>query len=255
MTDLRKAAQMVLETWDADDWFDADTLRATLAQPEQDLQLVANFLKEYGLEVLDVIAALKEQPEPEPVGWLYESRAGVRIFHPASDDKRFQADWEVAQQHPEAHKMTPLYTQSPQHLRSFAQDWDAPGMEAYDDPPLAPPEPTRSQQMRDAGYTRRPRQLPKEDEPEPVAWGCFRNGVLLDDLVSDEASVDYWCESDEPEMQRLVKRALYTHPPQRKPLTEEQIEYIAPVSFTWTWRDMVTFARLIEGEHGIGDKE
>lgn len=129
-----------------------EALRAAVAQPEQDLQLVANFLKEYGLEVLEVIAALKTQPEPEPVGWLYESRAGVRIFHPASDDKRFQADWEAAQQYPEAHKMTPLYSQSPQHLQSFAQDWDAPGMEAYDDPPLAQPEPTRSQQMRDAGY-------------------------------------------------------------------------------------------------------
>jgi hypothetical protein len=34
MSDLRKAAQMVLETWDADDWFDAGTLRAAIAQPE-----------------------------------------------------------------------------------------------------------------------------------------------------------------------------------------------------------------------------
>ena len=42
-------------------------------------------------------------------------------------------------------------------------------------------------------------------------------------------------------------------PPQRKPLTEEEIEYIAPVSFTW--RDMVTFARMIEHEHGIGGEE
>ena len=174
MSELRKAAQQALEAWSQPNginYYDfqpfMDALRAALAPPEQDLQLVANFLKEYGLEVLEVIAALKTQPEPEPVGWLYESRAGVRIFHPASDDKRFQADWEAAQQHPEAHKMTPLYTQSPQHLQSFAQDWDAPGMEAYDDPPLAPPEPTRSQQMRDAGYTRRSRQLPGEDEQEP----------------------------------------------------------------------------------------
>ena len=60
-------------------------------------------------------------------------------------------------------------------------------------------------------------------KPEPVAFGCFRGDVLLDDLVSDEASVDYWCASDEPEMQRLVKRALYTAPPQRKPLTDQEI--------------------------------
>lgn len=36
MNELTKAAQQVLETWDADDWFDADTLRAALAQPEQE---------------------------------------------------------------------------------------------------------------------------------------------------------------------------------------------------------------------------
>ena len=258
MSELRKAAQQALEALkagtDVDPIFAGETideLRAALAQPEQDLQLVANFLKEYGLEVLEVIAALKTQPEPEPVGWLYESKAGDRIFHLISDDKKFQADWEAAQQYPEAHKMTPLYSQSPQHLQSFAQDWDAPGMEAYDDPPLAQPEPTRSQQMRDAGYTRRLRQLPEEDEHEPVAFGCFRNGVLLDDLVSDEASVDYWCESDEPEMQRLVKRALYTHPPQRKPLTDEALMALLPgaVRLPPGWKD---FARAIERAHGIG---
>jgi hypothetical protein len=49
-----------------------DELRAALAQPEPDLKLVANFLKEYGLEVLDVIAALKTQPEQEPVAWINE---------------------------------------------------------------------------------------------------------------------------------------------------------------------------------------
>jgi coproporphyrinogen III oxidase-like Fe-S oxidoreductase len=74
MSDLRKAAEMAL---DAIDVYGLDymhglpkktyvkALRAALAQPEQDLQLVANFLKEYGLEVLDVIAALKTQPDTE----------------------------------------------------------------------------------------------------------------------------------------------------------------------------------------------
>jgi transcriptional regulator NrdR family protein len=35
MSDLRKAAQQVLKTWDTEDWFDADALRAALAQPER----------------------------------------------------------------------------------------------------------------------------------------------------------------------------------------------------------------------------
>ena len=179
MTDLRKAAQQVLKTWDTDDWFDSDTLRAALAQPEQDLQLVANFLKEYGLEVLEVIAALKTQPEQTAM----EPDIAKVLFD----------------------NVESLYIEDAQ------------------------PEP----------------------EQEPVAWGCFRNGILLDDLVSDEASVDYWCESDEPEMQKLVKRALYTHPPQRKPLTDEEIVKIRMDCWRVTPLD-IYFARAIEKAHGIG---
>jgi hypothetical protein len=171
-------------------------------------------------EEIDELRAALAQPEQEPVGWLYESRAGVRIFHPASDDKRFQADWEAAQQHPEAHKMTPLYTQSPQHLQSFAQDWDAPGMEAYDDPPLAPPEPTRSQQMRDAGYTRRPRQLPGEDEQEPVAYQWLGTSVIRK-RIPKTAEAGTW-------------RPLYAVLPQRKPLTDEEIE----LAYREIWRNL-----------------
>lgn len=71
MNDLRKAAEAALAAMnsgpDVDPIFAGETitaLRAALAQPEQDLQLVANLLKEYGLEALEVIAALKTQPEP-----------------------------------------------------------------------------------------------------------------------------------------------------------------------------------------------
>jgi hypothetical protein len=37
---------------------------------------------------------------------------------------------------------------------------------------------------------------------------------------------------------------------QREPLTEEVLEYLAPVGTTW--RDMVKFARRVERAHGIG---
>ena len=71
MNDLRKAAQALVNQWESNTAYPfgllVDALRAALAQPEQDLQLVANFLKEYGLEVLEVIAALKAQPEQEAV--------------------------------------------------------------------------------------------------------------------------------------------------------------------------------------------
>jgi len=170
MSDLRKAAQQVLETWDNDDWFDADTLRAALAQPEQDLQLVANFLKEYGLEVLDVIAALKTQPEQ---------------------------------------------TAMPQDIAKVLFD-NVESLYVED----AQPEPTRSQQMRDAGYTRRPRQLPKEDEQEPVAW-----------LSIDSIGERYLCFSKPDDNDEV--HALYTAPPQRKPLTEQEPDP-ASASEWWT---------------------
>ena len=90
MTDLRKAAQMALEELEYIRY--GDQFRKTI----------------------DALRAALAQPEPEPFGWLYESKAGDRIFHLISDDKKFQADWEAAQQYPEAHKMTPLYLHPPQ---------------------------------------------------------------------------------------------------------------------------------------------
>jgi hypothetical protein len=70
----------------------------------------------------------------------------------------------------------------------------------------------------------------KPEQP-PVAWACFKNGELQTELVGTEADVDFWCASDEPEMQGMVKGALYTHPPRRewRGLTEEEIRDL------WSW--------------------
>ena len=87
-------------------------------------------------------------------------------------------------------------------------------------------EPNRAQKMRDAGYTRRPtlREM-AEPEQEPVAWACIKNGELQTELIGTEADVDFWCASDDAELQGMVKVALYTHPPRRewRGLTEEEI--------------------------------
>jgi len=57
---------------------------------------------------------------------------------------------------------------------------------------------------------------------EPVAWGCFKDGVLQTELIDDNKRVvDFWIASDEPHMQGMTIKPLYTHPP-RKPLTDEQ---------------------------------
>jgi hypothetical protein len=65
----------------------------------------------------------------------------------------------------------------------------------------------------------------EQPEQEPVAWACFKNGELQTELVGTEADVDFWCASDEPEMQGMVKGALYTNPPRRewRSLSEEEI--------------------------------
>jgi len=95
MNDLRKAAQMALEALEYENDFHKhckespygsttdtiEALRAALAQPEQDLQLVANLLKEYGLEALEVIAALKTQPEQEPVAVVAMDVSGVHMSY------------------------------------------------------------------------------------------------------------------------------------------------------------------------------
>ena len=88
MSDLRKAAEAALAAMnsgpDVDPIFAGETitaLRAALAQPEQDLQLVANLLKEYGLEALEVIAALKTQPEQEPVAVVAMDVSGVHMSY------------------------------------------------------------------------------------------------------------------------------------------------------------------------------
>jgi hypothetical protein len=95
--------------------------------------------------------------------------------------------------------------------------------------------PGRAEALKQAGYSRRPRQLPQEDEQEPVAWWDGKESVVfMHDEIYTPNWTDYWT------------RPLYTHPPQRKPLTDEEIEYLAPASFTWR-----EFARNIEHEHGI----
>lgn len=104
---------------------------------------------------------------------------------------------------------------------------------------LAQPEPTRSQQMRDAGYTRRPRQLPKEDEQEPVAW--MTPGKELHLANEEGFRFSDWTP-------------LYTAPPQRKPLTPEEILLVFDSNNVYGSK-WVEFVRSIEKAHGIGGEE
>jgi hypothetical protein len=94
------------------------------------------------------------------------------------------------------------------------------------------------------------RQALAEPEQEPVAWRYkFARGVRWDFAESDPAE---WRDLD------VTAEPLYTHPSQRKPLTDEEIELLAvkhapPIDPAFAQHDdFIEFARAIERAHGIG---
>ena len=104
--------------------------------------------------------------------------------------------------------------------------------------------PGRAEALKQAGYTRRPRQLPKEDEQEPVAWLQTENFIDPEGLWDERKTFN--CEGD--------GTPLYTAPPQRKPLTDDEIKNIVDLGLqTWKLSESTyAFARAIEAAHGIG---
>lgn len=111
-------------------------------------------------------------------------------------------------------------------------------------------------------YTTPPQRQP---ESEPVVWQ-FR---MRPDWVLDKDFWEPWtnCTKEQAaDYQRVPhlhdwtyeSRALYTTPPQRKPLTEEEIALLltqsAGVDLKLNGGDLL-FARAIERAHGIGGEE
>jgi hypothetical protein len=90
---------------------------------------------------------------------------------------------------------------------------------------------------------------PQQEKQEPVAWRTF-DGEGQYDYRTYEENEDYqfWWEARHPTHKNWVD-PLYTAPPQRQPLTEEEIVEIA-----WDWKSggPIDFARAIERKHGIG---
>ena len=76
--------------------------------------------------------------------------------------------------------------------------------------------PGRAEALKQAGYTRRPRQLPKEDEQEPVAWGIVASNTGK--VCQVELDREYVLGHNPAHVVPL-----YTAPSQRKPLTEAVI--------------------------------
>ena len=85
-----------------------------------------------------------------------------------------------------------------------------------------------------------------EAKDEPVAW--LRTSGTGSPVVTEELLVEM------PEMRWNFQQPLYTNPPQRKPLTDEEIlTYRYMIDWTAEW-SYINFARAIEAAHGIKGK-
>ena len=93
------------------------------------------------------------------------------------------------------------------------------------------------------------REKPAQPEQEPVAWGVFEGN--LHDM--------FFSPSEAQEMADLKGthaevRPLYTTPPQRKPLTDEEVIKLKMEGRDLEFVNMTAlhrFARAIEASHGI----
>ena len=101
-----------------------------------------------------------------------------------------------------------------------------------------------------------------EAKDEPVAWAFFfEDGEASNELFDTREQGEKWLLSDDCLWAGSLK-PLYTTPPQRKPLTDEEIEDMWQ-QYCKQWKtgekiviQFVEFARAIEAAHGItGEKK
>ena len=102
----------------------------------------------------------------------------------------------------------------------------------------------------------------RKPEQEPVAWAeeiisdlnALHDSDLIREIDSGDALIRL--ESAIAAVEEAAER--HTHPPQRKPLTDEEIELLAvkhapPIDPAFAQHDdFIEFARAIERAHGIG---
>ena len=91
--------------------------------------------------------------------------------------------------------------------------------------------------------------LGQEIEQEPVAWPCL---IAEADFSQDTVTLTMQCQDYKVS---AGKHWLSTTPPQRKPLTDEEIDkLLGPFpryADEWSMTDFIRFARAIEAAHGI----
>jgi hypothetical protein len=88
--------------------------------------------------------------------------------------------------------------------------------------------------------------LEAKQEVEPVAW-LKADG---EDAMTDEDK-NSWLASQHPSMAEGFTVPLYTAPPARKPLSDQEIQDMLPTTSIRCPLDALWFARAIERAHGI----
>jgi hypothetical protein len=169
------------------------TITLTREEAQQVLELITNAY--VNSQLAETLRAKLAQPEPKPSAWAVQEGVNLHDVFLFKDE----AD-EMCHLKGDHAKAIPLYTSR-----------------------LSAPEPeqTRSEKMREAGITRRPKGWSKEDEPKPVAWMLTElDGTpLIDcgDLVVKPRPVLVGDKMD--------CIPLYTAPPQREwqGLTDEEL--------------------------------
>ena len=162
--------------------------------------------------------------EPEH-GWTPERIAGMARLKEAQDKKLAQ---------PEQH-----------------QDWCASLTQMLMSMPPKPapcnckPKPEQEPTTKAGELRAMKTELWKQPEQEPVAWRIRCTDPMRDWVLM------YRYPKTEEQFSNMEIQSLYTTPPQRKPLTDEEIEtYRHMIDWTAHW-SYINFARAIEAAHGI----
>ena len=94
-----------------------------------------------------------------------------------------------------------------------------------------------------------------QPEQEPVAWQVMVEDEAMKEFSIKDMAHD-WCVRQKLSGSSYAYwiRPLYTTPPQRKPLTDEEIEEVFFDMGQFAKIDLKAFARAIEAAHGIGEK-
>ncbi len=97
-----------------------------------------------------------------------------------------------------------------------------------------------------------PASIYKQPEQEPVAFGSVTVRRLSQRFENHHDQYQFYPAGQSPYLDNVDEcHTVYTAPPHRKPLTDEQLEAMAEKYVTNCYFDTLKYARAIEAAHGI----